>query len=116
MSVKGKPQSSSAPLLKNASAAPFVHFDNAPVYGAFAGCIEVELAARALMPKESGNVVAEMVCTGHLRCTPQAAIALADALQKAVEMHRKQLAALAEQAAEEAKAAPKVAAPDTKAA
>jgi hypothetical protein len=91
MSLKDKRTGAPAPLLKNASAAPFIHFDNAPVYGAFAGCIEVELAARALMPKESGAVVAEAVCTGHLRCTPQAAVALADALTKAVEMHRAQL-------------------------
>lgn len=115
MSIKGKQSGAPAPLLKNASAAPFIHFDNAPVYGAFAGCIEVELAARALMPKESGNVIAEAICTGHLRCTPQAAMALADALTKAVEMHRGQLLKQAEAAKAEAesaaadKAAPKAA-------
>lgn len=106
MSVKGKTSGAPAPLLKNAAAAPFIHFDNAPVYGAFAGCIEVELAARALMPKESGNVIAEAICTGHLRCTPQAAMALADALTKAVEMHRGQLLKAAELAAQESEGEP----------
>lgn len=105
MSVKPAKSASAPPLIKNASAAPFIHFDNVPVYGAFAGCIEVELVARALMPKESGAVVAEAVCTGHLRCTPQAAAALADALTKAVEMHRTQLLKAAEAAKAEAEGA-----------
>jgi hypothetical protein len=92
MSTKPKGPSAPAPLIKNASAAPFIHFDSVPVYGAFAGSIEVELVARALMPKPDGLVVAEAICTGHLRCTPQAAMALADALEKAVAMHEKRLA------------------------
>lgn len=82
---------SAAPLLKNASAAPMVYFDNVPVMGAFAGNIEVELAARVLMPKIGGTVVAEMNCTGHLRCSPQAASMLIDALQKALALHAKAL-------------------------
>lgn len=107
MSTKPKGSSAPAPpMIKNASAAPFIHFDNAPVYGSFTGSIEVELVARALMPKPDGSVVAETVCTGHLRCTPQAAQALADALVKAVAMHNKQLAELAQAAAEAAKTAP----------
>lgn len=105
MSTKPKGPAAPAPAIKNASAAPFIHFDNVPVYGAFAGSIEVELVARSLMPKDDGRVIAEAVCTGHLRCTPQAAMALADALSKAVEMHRSQLLKAAEQAKAEAETA-----------
>lgn len=107
MSTKPKGPGVPAPLLKNASAAPFIHFDNAPVYGAFGGCIEVELAARALMPKAEGTVIAEAIVTAHLRCTPQAAVALADALTKAVAMHNKRVAAeiAAQQVAQESEGA-----------
>lgn len=101
MSVKAKGTGAPAPMIKNAAAAPYIHFDSVPVYGAFAGCIEVELVARALMPKESGAVIAEAICTGHLRCSPQAAVALADALTKAVEMHRGQLLKQAQAAQQE---------------
>lgn len=83
---------SAAPLLKNASSAPMVYFDNVPVFGVFAGNVEIELSARVLMPKPNGNVVGEMNCTGHLRCSPQAAAMLVDALEKALAMHAKQQA------------------------
>lgn len=87
MSLKGKTTSTPAPLLKNAAAAPFIMFDGVPVYGAFSGNIEIELASRVLMPKADGQSVgADMVCTAHLRCSPQAAAALIDALTKALAM------------------------------
>lgn len=93
MSTKPKGSAAPAPLIKNMAAAPFIYFDNAPLYGAtYAGCIEVELSSRALSPKDEGRVVAEMICVAHLRCTPEAALALADALQKAVEMNNKRIA------------------------
>lgn len=95
MSIKGRPTGAPAPLIKNSSAAPFVYFDNAPVYGAFGGNVEVELTARALMPKQEGSIISEVICVGHLRCTPQAALALAEALSKAVDMHSRQLVAQA---------------------
>lgn len=91
MAVHSKSSASPPPLLKNAGAAPLVYFDGVPVFGTFAGNLEIELAARMLMPKADGHVVAEMACTGHLRCSPQAAIMLIDALQKALAMHSKQL-------------------------
>lgn len=90
MSLKGKAAPAPAPLLKNAATAPVVFFDNAPVFGAFAGHVEVELAMRVLMPKADGNVNADMVCTGHLRCSAQAAVVLVDALTKALDMLTKQ--------------------------
>jgi hypothetical protein len=90
MSIKGR-ETTSAPLLKNASAAPVIYFDNIPVYGAFAGHIEVEIAARVLMPRADGKTVStDMVCVAHLRCSPQAAAILADALQKGLAMLAKQ--------------------------
>lgn len=92
MSIKGKSSPGPAPILKNAAAAPFIYVDSVPVYGTFAGSIEIELAARTLMPKPEGNVVAEMSCTGHLRCSPHAAMILIDALTKALDMLSKQQA------------------------
>jgi hypothetical protein len=90
MSIKGKPSSAPLPLLKNAGAAPLVYFDAVPVFGTFCGNIEIELAARMLMPKPDGSVVADMACTAHLRCSAQAAMVLIDALTKALEMLSKQ--------------------------
>jgi len=91
MSIKGKPAAPGAmPMLKNSASAPLVYFDNAPVFGTYAGNIELELAARHLMPKPDGSVVAEMSCAAHIRCSPQAAIMLIDALQKALDMLSKQ--------------------------
>lgn len=87
-----KSTQSAAPLLKNASAAPIVYFDNVPVMGAYGGNIEVELAARVLMPKVGGTVAAEMNCTAHIRCSPNAALMLIDALQKALALHEQSLA------------------------
>lgn len=105
MSIKGtgKTVGAPAPLLKNASAAPFVYFDNAPLYGIAGLGIEVELTAAAIVPKSDGAVLREAVCVGHLRCSPQAAMTLIDSLQKALEMYNKQMAALAAQASEIAK-------------
>lgn len=92
MSLKGKSTPGTLPLLKNAAAAPLIYFDNVPVYGAFSGNIEIELAGRMLMPRADGAVVAEMACTAHLRCSPNAAVILIEALTKALEMHTRQQA------------------------
>lgn len=104
MSIKGKTTGAAAPLLKNASAAPFVYFDNAPLYGVAGMGIEVELTAATIVPKSDGAVTREAVCVAHLRCSPQTALGLIDSLQKAVRMHSDQMAALAAQAAEANKA------------
>ena len=91
MSIKGKPTPGTAPLLRNSATAPMVYFDNAPVFGSFCGNIEIELAARMLMPKPDGSVTSDMGCTAHLRCSPHAATMLIDALQKALSMHKQSL-------------------------
>lgn len=90
MSIKGKSGPNPLPLLKNAGAAPVVYFDSVPVFGTFAGNIEIELAARMLMPKPEGSVVVDMACTSHLRCSANAAVMLVDALTKALDMLSKQ--------------------------
>lgn len=93
MSLKHKPASPSQPLpmLKNVGAAPMVYFDTVPVYGTFGGTIEIEIAARMLMPKPDGSVFVDMASAAHLRCSPGAALQLAASLQNAVEMHKKQM-------------------------
>jgi len=90
MAVQTKSPAASAPLLKNAAAAPVVYFDGVPVFGVYAGNVEVELSTRMLMPKPDGSVAGEMSCVAHLRCSPGAATALADALTKALDMLAKQ--------------------------
>jgi hypothetical protein len=90
MSIKVKPPAGPAPLLKNAASAPFVYFDNVPVYGCFSGHLELELCARLLMPKPDGTVTTDLGCTAHLRCSPSAAAQLVDALTKALDMMSKQ--------------------------
>ena len=91
MAVNQKPVASTPPLMKNAAAAPVIYFDMVPAFGAFAGHIEAELSARILIPKSDGATVGiELTCVAHLRCSPQAAEALTDALDKALDMHTKQ--------------------------
>jgi hypothetical protein len=91
MSIKGKPAApGTALLLKNTSSAPVIYFDNVPVFGAFSGNLEIELAARLLIPKADGSVVSEMSCAAHLRCSAQAALMLADALTKALDLLSRQ--------------------------
>jgi hypothetical protein len=78
-------------LLKNAAAAPIVYFDQVPVFGTYSGNLEVELAARLLMPKADGaSVSVDLGCVAHLRCSPHAAMMLIDALTKALDMLSKQ--------------------------
>ncbi|WP_445222251.1 hypothetical protein ACKWRH_21590 [Bradyrhizobium sp. Pa8] len=104
MSIKGRSSGTPAPLLKNASAAPFVYFDNAPLYGVAGMGIEVELTAASIVPRSDGAVMREAVCVAHLRCSPQTALSLIDSLQKAVKMYSEQMAELAAQASEHVEA------------
>jgi hypothetical protein len=84
-----KTSQASSPILKNASAAPFIYFDNVPTFGVYSDNIEIEIASRSLMPKPDGKVIAELNCVAHLRCSPKAAMMLMDALEKAITMHAK---------------------------
>jgi hypothetical protein len=74
------------PMMKNAAAAPFIYFDGAPSMGVQNGMIEVELCARALMPKANGEIYTDIVCVAHLRCSRAAAANLREALTRTLDM------------------------------
>jgi hypothetical protein len=65
--------------------APFVYFDGVSCFGHHNGTIQIELAANLLMPVGPG-VRIDVIQTAHLRCTPAAAVALREALDKAIAM------------------------------
>jgi hypothetical protein len=48
--------------------------------------IQIELASRRLIPLEDGAVQVEFLCTGHLRCSPNAARQLREAIESALQM------------------------------
>jgi hypothetical protein len=75
-------------ILKNAVAAPVLFFDGAPVFGVLNGIVEIELAARYLLPQVDGNVSTDIACVAHLRCSLAGAESLVDALDKALDMAR----------------------------
>ena len=74
------------PPYRNADTAPFIYFDFAPTFGIIAGAIGIELAARILIPGPGGEVKAEVVPTARLRCSPEAANELRNALSAALQM------------------------------
>ncbi|MDE2377465.1 hypothetical protein [Bradyrhizobium sp.] len=67
--------------------APFIYFDGASCFGHHNGAIQIELAANLLMPVGAG-VRIDVIQTGHLRCSPAAALALREALDKALAMYQ----------------------------
>jgi len=81
-----QPPKPTTPLLKNTASAPVIFFDGAPAYGTVNGIVEIELAARILIPKPDNSVAVDPVCMAHLRCSLQAASNLHAALGKALEM------------------------------
>lgn len=69
----------------SAERAPFVYFDGVSCFGHHNGAIQIELAANLLMPL-GASVKVDVIQTAHLRCSPLAAIALREALDKALAM------------------------------
>jgi hypothetical protein len=65
--------------------APLIYFDGVSCFGHHNGAIQIELAANLLLPVGAG-VRVDVIQTGHIRCTPAAAIALREALDKALAM------------------------------
>jgi hypothetical protein len=86
MSLKVKSPPAPPPMLKNTATAPILYFDGVPTYGIFAGNLEIDLAARVLVPKSDGNIGGDMICVAHLRCSRQAATMLRDTLNNVLEM------------------------------
>lgn len=73
-------------VIKNASTAPVVYFDGAPVYGHWQGNVEVTLTARSVGLKSDNTVSIDCAAVAQLRCCAQAAANLRDALDKALAM------------------------------
>ena len=68
------------------AAAPLVYFDIVGAYGTMNGAIEVELATRILIPRPDGATDVKFLASGRLRCTPNAASNLRNALDAALKM------------------------------
>jgi hypothetical protein len=83
------------PPYKNLDTSPFIYFDVVPTFGVLNGAIQIELAARILIPGEGQDVHAEFVSVGRLRCSPTAAEHLRTAVQKSLEMLNQPQAPLA---------------------
>jgi hypothetical protein len=73
------------PAYRNPDTTPFIYFDIVPTFGVMEGAIQIELAARTISPDGAGTKL-DFICTAHLRCSPVAALALRDAITKAVDM------------------------------
>jgi hypothetical protein len=73
MAVKIDPGSSRA--------APFVYADGLSTFGVQNGVLHLELAANTIVPDGAGTKE-ELLIVGHLRCAPEAARAIRDAIDK----------------------------------
>jgi hypothetical protein len=68
-------------------AAPFVYCDAVAAFGVNKGVVEIELSSRTILPiPDTTSVRHEVVITGHLRCSPAAAAAIREALEKTMTM------------------------------
>lgn len=75
------------PVYVNGTDAPFIYFDVVPTFGVMGGAVQVECAARTMLPAGPDGVIhTEVLCTAHIRCSPLAAADLITALQKALQM------------------------------
>lgn len=75
-----------APGFRDCGTAPFIYFDIIPTFGVLNGAVQIELASRVLTPRADGGVNLHLLSTGHIRCSPAAAISLRDGINKALEM------------------------------
>ena len=75
-----------SPLFRESTSAPFIYFDVAPAIGIISGSVQIELVSRTLVPTADGGAQSEFQVTGRLRCSPQAARNLRDALNKVLAM------------------------------
>ena|ERR1700733_7763701 len=65
---------------------PYIYFDGVACHGSIHGVIEIELAARMMAPTTDGGVHYAFGPVARLRCSPAAAAALPDSIQKATKM------------------------------
>ena len=79
------PKRPATPPYRNVDTAPFVYFDVVPSFGVMQGTVQIELAARTLSPAGK-DLAIELVACGRLRCSPMAAQALRDAIDKSLKM------------------------------
>jgi hypothetical protein len=75
-----------SPSFRDSTSAPFVYFDAVPALGIMTGSVQIELVSRTLVPTVDGGAKPEFQVTGRLRCSPQAARNLRDALNRALTM------------------------------
>jgi hypothetical protein len=64
--------------------APFLYFDNAPVFGCFNGVVRIMLEAVRTMPTPGQTVSTDRVIVAHLRMSIPAALALKAAIEGAL--------------------------------
>jgi len=64
--------------------APFTYFDGVTTYGVNFGAIQLELAANIIVPDSTGpnGTRTDVVVTAHLRCSPNAAADLKQAIDE----------------------------------
>ena len=86
MADPANPADAPFPPFHSPDTAPFIYFDLVPTFGTMAGAIQIELAARTLIPLEDGSTRPEFVVTGRLRCSPTAIMSLRDAIDKSLEL------------------------------
>jgi hypothetical protein len=74
----------------SSSVVPFVYFDAAICCGANYGVIQLELAAKTIVPDSSREAGArnEVVVTAHVRCSLAAAANLKETIERAIELER----------------------------
>ncbi len=66
--------------------APMVYFDIVGAYGTMSGAVEIELAARILIPRANGSTEVKFISSGRLRCSAAAAVNLRQGLDAVLKM------------------------------
>ena len=69
--------------------APFVYFDGVVGLGTNHGAVQLELAARTVVPNGEGGVESKIVVTCHIRCSLHAAASLRDAIDKVLSLAKR---------------------------
>jgi hypothetical protein len=64
--------------------APFVYFDGVLTHAVTNGVIQIELAAKIILPDGKGGAMSQAVVTGRLRCSAAAAANLRAAIDSAL--------------------------------